>query len=212
VGGEPETPGAEPSASSEKPVDQTEASPPEAAKPVEAKPAEEAAPPPPVEEEPPPATRVEVAVVPEAEPAAPTPLQRSSRIWLWTALVLVGAAVVGGLIGTTLGGRQGGPLNAQPSGNGRPTIVVGTFVAVPSVVAAASPSAIASPGVVAAATASPAASRDYVVQPGDTLRSIAEDQYGDASLWPRIYDANRDVIGPDPDNLVAGTKLMLPAQ
>jgi nucleoid-associated protein YgaU len=51
---------------------------------------------------------------------------------------------------------------------------------------------------------------DYVVQPGDTLRSIAEREYGDASQWPRIYDANRSLIGPDPDALVAGTTLRLP--
>jgi nucleoid-associated protein YgaU len=53
---------------------------------------------------------------------------------------------------------------------------------------------------------------DYVVQPGDTLRSIAEREYGDATQWPRIYDANRDVIGPDPDALQAGMQLRLPSQ
>jgi nucleoid-associated protein YgaU len=48
------------------------------------------------------------------------------------------------------------------------------------------------------------------VQPGDTLRSIALQHYGDASQWPRIYQANQDVIGPDPDALKAGTRLRLP--
>lgn len=50
----------------------------------------------------------------------------------------------------------------------------------------------------------------YLVQPGDSLRSIALNVYGDANEWPRIYDANRDLIGPDPDALEAGTTLTLP--
>jgi nucleoid-associated protein YgaU len=50
----------------------------------------------------------------------------------------------------------------------------------------------------------------YTVQPGDTLRSIAEEQYGDAEMWPKIYQANRDEIGSDPDNLVAGSTLTIP--
>jgi len=48
------------------------------------------------------------------------------------------------------------------------------------------------------------------VQPGDTLRSIAQDQYGDAGQWPKIYQANRDQIGDDPDALVAGQTLQIP--
>lgn len=34
----------------------------------------------------------------------------------------------------------------------------------------------------------------HVVQPGDTLRSISRKYYGDANLWERIYDANRDKV------------------
>jgi nucleoid-associated protein YgaU len=54
------------------------------------------------------------------------------------------------------------------------------------------------------------ATNEYVVQPGDTLRSIARDEYGDPEQWPRVYDANRDVIGSDPDTLRAGTRLRIP--
>ena len=54
--------------------------------------------------------------------------------------------------------------------------------------------------------------RQYVVQPGDTLRSIALDEYGDAEMWQTIYQANRSTIGPNPDALVAGTTLQIPAQ
>jgi nucleoid-associated protein YgaU len=124
--------------------------------------------------------------------------------------VLVLAAIVGLIVGATLGGRQQGPLTTQGAGSGRPTIVVGTVAviapsAVPSV---ASPSAVTSTEV-AEATAVTAAT-EYVVKPGDTLQSIAEEQYGDAGEWQRIYQANRAVIGSDPDDLEAGTTLQLP--
>jgi len=145
----------------------------------------------------------------EAEPGVEEPPVPPRSAWLWVAIVLVGAALIGLALGALLGGRQGGPLANQPGGNGRPTIVVGTVAAAPSAVAnLASPS----PSSVATAGASASTSgREYVVQPGDTLRSIAQDQYGDASQWPKIYQANRDLIGDDPDALVAGTTLQIPS-
>ncbi len=36
--------------------------------------------------------------------------------------------------------------------------------------------------------------RRHVVQPGETLRSLAKKYYGDANLWEQIYDANRDKV------------------
>jgi nucleoid-associated protein YgaU len=50
----------------------------------------------------------------------------------------------------------------------------------------------------------------YEVQSGDTLLSIAEQSYGDTAQWRRIYDANKDVIGSDPDKLKIGMKLKIP--
>jgi nucleoid-associated protein YgaU len=50
----------------------------------------------------------------------------------------------------------------------------------------------------------------YTVQPGDTLQTIAGQVYGDPDAWSRIYEANRDRIGPDPDALRAGMRLELP--
>ena len=52
----------------------------------------------------------------------------------------------------------------------------------------------------------------YVVQPGDTLSSIAREYYGDAwaTSWQRIYEANRDVIGDDPGRLQIGMTLDIP--
>ncbi|HEY2595064.1 MAG TPA: LysM peptidoglycan-binding domain-containing protein, partial [Chloroflexota bacterium] len=109
--------------------------------------------------------------------------------------------------------RQQGVLLASQDSGGRGLIIVvptsGPAVALspeqfPSVV----PSAV-----VASATAQPAvAENQYVVQPGDTLRSIALDQYGDADLWQTIYQTNRDAIGRNPDALVAGTILRIPSR
>ena len=146
--------------------------------------------------------------------AVPSPPRRSRRggPWPWVALVLLAAALVGAVLGSSLAQRQGGPLAGPGAGGGRPTIVVAPAGVAPSVVASPSPSSVA-PEVVAGATVvgPPAvAGTEYVVQPGDTLRSIAQQQYGDAGLWPRIYEANRDVIGPNPDALVSGTRLQLP--
>jgi nucleoid-associated protein YgaU len=128
---------------------------------------------------------------------------------VWAIVVVVSVAIVGSAIGLVLGSRQDGLL-ANQAGNGRPAIVVPTPGAAASVSALPSPSAAPS-SVVAGATPAPAAgSTEYVVQPGDTLRSIALDQYGDAEQWQRIYAANRAAIGPNPDALVAGMRLEIP--
>ena len=50
----------------------------------------------------------------------------------------------------------------------------------------------------------------YTVKQGDVLGSIATAVYGSAKHWKRIYDANRDVIGDDPNKLKVGTKLRIP--
>ncbi len=50
----------------------------------------------------------------------------------------------------------------------------------------------------------------YVVAEGDTLAVIANKVYGDSSLWQKIYDANKDVIGSDPDHIQIGMKLTIP--
>lgn len=47
----------------------------------------------------------------------------------------------------------------------------------------------------------------YVVQPNDTLSSIAR-QY--CTTWQQIYNMNRAVIGPNPNVLRAGTVLVVP--
>jgi hypothetical protein len=42
-----------------------------------------------------------------------------------------------------------------------------------------------------------------------TLSGIAKAQYGSFDLWPLIYDLNKDKIGPNPNRLKSGTKLLL---
>ena len=51
--------------------------------------------------------------------------------------------------------------------------------------------------------------RVYVVVSGDSLSKIAKREYGDAKKWPKIFDANRDLI-KDPDLIHPGQKLTIP--
>ena len=53
------------------------------------------------------------------------------------------------------------------------------------------------------------AGRTYVVVKGDSLSAIAQREYGNAKDWPRIYEANRDVI-KNPDLIYPGQTLRLP--
>lgn len=49
-----------------------------------------------------------------------------------------------------------------------------------------------------------------VVQPGGTLSRIADDRMGDADQWPALYEANEDVIGPNPNLIQPGQVLVVP--
>ncbi len=59
------------------------------------------------------------------------------------------------------------------------------------------------------ASSPPAPGRGYVVVKGDTLSQIAECEYGDASRWREIYQANRATI-KNPNLIYPGQKLRLP--
>ncbi len=50
----------------------------------------------------------------------------------------------------------------------------------------------------------------YEIKSGDTLSKIAKQFYGKASEYPRIFDANREVIG-DPDLIFPGQKIRIPS-
>jgi nucleoid-associated protein YgaU len=49
----------------------------------------------------------------------------------------------------------------------------------------------------------------YVIKKGDTLSKIAREYYGDANLYPQIFEANRDVL-EDPNKIKVGQKLRIP--
>ncbi|MET8474565.1 transglycosylase family protein [Streptomyces sp. NPDC006422] len=51
--------------------------------------------------------------------------------------------------------------------------------------------------------------RAHVVQPGDTLASVAR-RFHVRGGWEALYEANRDVVGPDPDRLDPGAMLVIP--
>jgi phage tail protein X len=53
-------------------------------------------------------------------------------------------------------------------------------------------------------------SKSYRVRAADTLMGIARRLYGDGQAWQKIYDANRDAIGPNPARLTVGMVLRLP--
>ena len=50
---------------------------------------------------------------------------------------------------------------------------------------------------------------NYTVRPGDTLSGIALRAYGNASLWPKIFDANRSKIS-DPNLIFPGQVFFIP--
>jgi nucleoid-associated protein YgaU len=49
----------------------------------------------------------------------------------------------------------------------------------------------------------------HVVAKGDTLGKIAAKYYGDSSLYPKIFEANRNLI-KNPDLIQIGWKLRIP--
>ena len=49
----------------------------------------------------------------------------------------------------------------------------------------------------------------YTVQSGDSLSKIAKRFYGDANLYPKIFEANRDQLS-DPNKIRVGQSLKLP--
>lgn len=137
---------------------------------------------------------------------------RLSRSSLRTSMGRV-VLPLGALLALGLGAACGGGGAAAPT----PTSVPATSVAPALAPSPARPqfaSPVPSPSAAtAAATATAtvdAGSTEYEVASGDTLLVIAEKTYGDATQWRRIYDANKDAIGSDPDKLKVGMKLKIP--
>lgn len=52
--------------------------------------------------------------------------------------------------------------------------------------------------------------RYYIVEKGDTLSKIAQKFYGNSNVWRTIYNINKKTIGPNPNLIKEGMKLILP--
>ncbi len=61
----------------------------------------------------------------------------------------------------------------------------------------------------AAAPAAKVEERIYEVVRGDTLGKIAKEFYGNAGKYPKIFEANRDILD-DPNMIKVGQKLRIP--
>ncbi len=61
------------------------------------------------------------------------------------------------------------------------------------------------------ASPAPAAAQQYTVVKGDCLWKIAKRFYGNGSKYTVIYDANRSVIGGNPNRIYPGQVLTIPA-
>ena len=55
------------------------------------------------------------------------------------------------------------------------------------------------------------ATKEYVIQAGDSLWNIAKREYGNGMQWKRIYEFNKDVI-KNPDRPRKGTKIKIPIE
>lgn len=55
-----------------------------------------------------------------------------------------------------------------------------------------------------------AKTKTYVVREGDCLWTIAEEQFGDGMQWRDIYEANRELIGDNPNLIYVGWELTNP--
>jgi nucleoid-associated protein YgaU len=63
---------------------------------------------------------------------------------------------------------------------------------------------------VTAQAAAVAGARTYVVKSGDSLSKIAKELYGDAKRWPEIYEANKALVGANPNLIHPGQTLVIP--
>lgn len=107
--------------------------------------------------------------------------------------IVVGAVAIAAIV-LALAFRPGQSAEeAKPTSVPRPTVAPAAVTALP----------------MATATPVPVKERTHVVASGDTLTSIAEKYYGDASKWQKVFEANKDVL-PNANSLQIGQKLKIP--
>lgn len=111
------------------------------------------------------------------------------------------------------------PLTPPPVGaNSPPTPTTGgggtTVTPVPTPVPNPTPAPTPVPTPTPTPAPPPSTARKQVVGKwpawNSTLWGIAEHYYGNGQLWPRIYQANQSIIGPDPNKIFANTVLTIP--
>ncbi|WP_370869857.1 YidB family protein [Methylobacter sp.] len=131
------------------------------------------------------------AMVDKLTPEGKAP--ESSNLATWGKVLLgaagaAGAAVVGKAAASYFGNKEDeeqSPISGQQATNAS--------------------AAVAETGMGSAATSV----RTYTVSSGDTLSKIAKQFYSDANQWPRIFDANRDILN-NPDRISPGQHLRIP--
>ena len=64
-------------------------------------------------------------------------------------------------------------------------------------------------GASSTAAKSEATFKMYTIVSGDSLSKIAKREYGNANDWPRIFEANKDIL-KDPNKIFPGQKLRIP--
>lgn len=79
----------------------------------------------------------------------------------------------------------------------------------PAPVTAAQPDAAATPEPDEPSADEQPTSRFYTVVAGDTLSAIAKREYGSASKYPLIFEANKPMLS-DPDKIYPGQTLRIP--
>jgi len=62
----------------------------------------------------------------------------------------------------------------------------------------------------ASAAPAPAQVKKHIVQKGESLSLIAKHYYGDIHKWKQLYEANKAVIGDNPDRIQIGQELVIP--
>lgn len=156
---------------------------------------------------------------PQAAAAEGALLQAPGRRWPWLALaLLVGLSASAVVFWPRL------PKEAPPQTDSSPPPLVGSVPEPKPAIKGkgesqtttgarpkpAEPRPPAQSGSSAAPPPPPAADyANYQVQSGDTLWGIAAARYGDPTLWPQIYNANREQIS-DPKLIYPNQELVLP--
>lgn len=52
--------------------------------------------------------------------------------------------------------------------------------------------------------------KTHIVQKGESLSLIAKQYYGDVHKWKELYEANKAVVGANPDLVQPGMELVIP--